>query len=1646
MKERITRAIIASLLILAMTMSNFILLGITAVTYAVDSITQDKTTNNKNVEFMAYFKDSNQNIISSREIKMNETDLKLYFKIAVKREGYFNGQVELSNSNFKINETNLEEKGISKIEGNTIYLNQINAGEEKEYEIGIELFKDDMYDLSMLQKDSQVSISGTYKDSTEKDISIEASRTVTLKLMEPYADNEQSPVSLEQKVITNKVYDSNGRKVRVLQVQIDAKLLDNNYPIKSAKLELTAPKVNNKYPEIVELVTPDELMTNGKKLSEDQYKYDKGTGLLTATVENTETDGKVVWTKSGTDTYVVTYIFSEEESIQDQRLIASVKYELYNDSKTSYTKNIETPMMSGELDSTIEVKTDSTDEIYKGKLYAGLEKEYSQNIHIQVNTYGIAESIYVAEDISQMRLQTYTKQIKLNKDNMISILGDDGKVTILNKATSQVISEITKDSQANEQGNITIDIPANIPEIAIQTTKPTSAGVLDITSIRVIAANAINTVKSINELPYVIKGNYMIGNIENAIKEVSSNIELKETQTSARLEVNKEELSTMTTNKNVEMKVILETANESQELYKAPTIRVTLPDKIQDIQINAINLINEDELQIASKQLIGKTIEIQLQNEQTKYKDIAVEGAEILISADLTLDKKETNSTEQITLTYTNQKAVNYKEGADIGTDSKPINIVSYAGIVTVNEISDYGIQTINNDGTKQGKLELGKEAKTTTIKSEIYNNQDAKINNVRILGTFPTQGASDENNIETSVSKITLEGPVVSHENENIIAEILANQKAYYTENENADTDLENQANQWEETIKDPSKVKKYMIVIDSLDIKDEISFEYNLTIPANLEYNQTAKTGYDIYYTIDTANVEQVVNTDKLTLETGVGPIVNAELQATVGGQEITEVKKGEFIHYTITARNTGSEPVENVKLIGEVPEGTVYIEEVIYSNDSDTESGGTFDLNNRFSEDLNKTQVEFTVEKLDVGEQVVKTYDVKVKDVTSKTAEAKVNIQYGEVKKQSNVVKLDLEDSEMEINIKAASDNTVLNSGYTAYYIIQVLNNSDKVMKNTKVVLQAENLKVRELAYFNDKDEAIAVQDSNEITVDEIQPNKSIDITATIEALQFVDSESKQATLQANAISDDITYHSNQQKITAVAPLLQLEHSAEREGEYVKAGEQLAYKIKVTNKGENILNEVTIEDNITLYEKLDSIAVNETQLKEDEYTIEKELNAQGQTITIKTDLQPQESKEYTVITTIDSVVENKEVIELSNKAKVYSSGVEIKQSELKHLLEPDTSGNEDPSNPNNGNGLNGQDGNGQNGNESGSNSNKIISGIAWLDKNENNEKDTSDSTVPNMTVKLLDTTTNQLLKDSKGQVIETKTNETGFYSLSNIPQGRYMVIFEYDTSKYGLVEYQKDGVSEENNSNVIAKQIEINGANKQVASTELIELSDKNVSNINIGLKELKIYDMRLDKYVSRIVVNNSKGASTNEYGESTLAKAEIPAKLLSQSNVVVEYKIKVTNEGEIPGYIKKIDDKIATDYKFSSEMNKDWYQSGDTLSNVSLANTRIEPGESKEITLILTKQMTENNTGLINNTAEIAEDYNEQGIVDADSVAGNKDIKEDDFGSADVILGIKTGEIIMTIAIIITSIVVLAAGAFIIAKIVLKKRVI
>ena len=164
-------------------------------------------------------------------------------------------------------------------------------------------------------------------------------------------------------------------------------------------------------------------------------------------------------------------------------------------------------------------------------------------------------------------------------------------------------------------------------------------------------------------------------------------------------------------------------------------------------------------------------------------------------------------------------------------------------------------------------------------------------------------------------------------------------------------------------------------------------------------------------------------------------------------------------------------------------------------------------------------------------------------------------------------------------------------------------------------------------------------------------------------------------------------------------------------------------------------------------------------------------------------------------------------------------------------------------------------------------------------------------------------------------------------------------------------------------------------------------------------------------------------------------------------VGQSTAVIEYKIVVTNEGAVPGYARKIADYLPDTSKFNTEINKDWYLSKDqkTVFNASLAETLLNPGESRELTLVLNYNITNKNIGTaIENQAEIYESYNEQGLKDFDSEVANKVETEDDMSIAKVVFSIATGKIILYVSLTIAIIVILGIGIFEIRKRVIRNK--
>lgn len=1603
MKGKMFKIGMVLLIITALLSANFITVGANLVSYANNNEIAISKTNHENVSFGAYFKTQTGEKTNSANMDINNKDMKIYLKVEVAKEGYFNGEIELENSNFEFTSSG-ESEILSKIEANKISLNQINAGTSAELEIGIKAKTNQNIDLSLLNMQSTIKIKGTYKDSTQKDITITGTGVANLKLISNANTNN---VNNSLEIITNKIGTYNGEEKRIIQVAIKQGLNDNIYPVKSIKTEVNVPDIDGKQPAVEKLV-------NTNSMSKWEYSYENKIAKIEM-LNQPNSENKVLWKKEGNEEIILTYIYDSNANIDEKQITAKETIELYDETTLTGTDKTVSLTTSNQKDSIITVNnTPAKTSIYKGKLYAGGEKQYESKTTLNVNLDKVAKQIYLSE--KETEVPTKYNQTTINKEQMINVLGENGKITIKTKL-GETIAILSNSSVADENGNIVVNYEKDVTALEYETTKPEKVGKIEFNHTKTIKVINKETLKNKAEITENVSAGYEETNKE--IAKATSKIELKETTTEGKIEINKESLSTLVVNKNVEIKATLKSNSEEYDLYKNPTIEIELPADITDIKVNSISKLYGDEFEvisaIKSKENGKKIITIELQGEQKEYKEVGIEGTTIIVNADLTLNNKATSKEENVKMVYTNENVNQYKEGADVGTtQSSKISIVSPKGLITTNNMESLEISTIGEESIVSKILEKNTSAKQVKVESEIINNNEKAIENVNILGNFGTNGKYTINNEEKeSNMNITLKSALSIEGIES------SKVKVYYSENENATQDIADAQNQWKEEITNTEKTKKYLIVISNMEAAESIKTSYEMEIPENLEYNKQAYQGYKSIYTETTTGTTQEVNATSIELKTGTGPIAEGKLTASVAGKELNkndEVKANEIIKYNITVQNTGTQDITNAKIVAQIPEGTKLVET---SNESA--------INTAYKTSDIKTK-EFAIESLKPSETVTKSYEVMVNsDAKAGTQiNEKASIVYGEVTKTTNeigvVVAKQEEASKLRVTVKNLDNNKLIEGSYAQYYAV-VENLTDKeltnvtltwdipeelVMKKQKIVNYANQDKWNTLGYDINKD-ITEVEAKKTATISKIPANGSMVVDATF-LVENLTQTAKQISVSATVSYDGNDYRSNGATNTLYETNnCKITMTANSENGYIKAGEGIEYTIKVKNNNGFDLNQVVISDQIP-----SNLTVKGVKVNGEEKTATNNQN----NIAVATSLANNEEKEIQIATVVNYQEDAQNDTKISNVATLNSAeNTKIESNEVSHILEQ----NVGVENNGSSNGL----------------TNKI-NGTAWIDSNSDGVKDDTETVFGGIQVKLLDVATNKIAKNANNEEIATTTDESGFYTLSNIPNGEYLVIFEYDPSQYILTTYKKEGIEESRNSNVISQKLNITGEEKTYAITDGIKIDNSNVSNINIGLIKSKKFDLKLDKYISKVIVQNQAGTKTYEYNNETLAKVELDAKKVSGTNVVIEYNLVVTNAGELEGYVKNIADYIPSDLTFSSELNKDWYQEGNILKCSSIANEKIAAGESKTIKLTATKTITENNTGLINNTAEITESYNEQGVTDINSTPGNKKQGENDMGQADVIISLKTGTEIMYITLTITIIAIIGVGVYFIRK--------
>ena len=179
-------------------------------------------------------------------------------------------------------------------------------------------------------------------------------------------------------------------------------------------------------------------------------------------------------------------------------------------------------------------------------------------------------------------------------------------------------------------------------------------------------------------------------------------------------------------------------------------------------------------------------------------------------------------------------------------------------------------------------------------------------------------------------------------------------------------------------------------------------------------------------------------------------------------------------------------------------------------------------------------------------------------------------------------------------------------------------------------------------------------------------------------------------------------------------------------------------------------------------------------------------------------------------------------------------------------------------------------------------------------------------------------------------------------------------------------------------------------------------------------------VKEFDLALRKWVTEaIVIENGKQTVTQTghqpYDDpEEIVKVELHRKKLDQVTIKFRYSIRVTNEGDIAGYVKEITDYVPEGLRFDPADNPGWTDEGNNIISTRLTEEiLLQPGEYTEVEVVLTWINDQNNMGVMTNIAEISEDDNDYDLPDKDSTPDNQKEGEDDIDDAPVMVSISTG---------------------------------
>ena len=284
-------------------------------------------------------------------------------------------------------------------------------------------------------------------------------------------------------------------------------------PLDSTGILLNLPKIQDEYPEEVKVIAKSTKATNGSENAKDFiFDYDKEKGALKiAVVNQTDEEGNIYDEniEGARDEYTIICYYSsncydENNTERDLEVNGFVQANIAEDIQINKKVEInETHKVSENISGLVTTEI-STSDIYNGYINSNklnstnYETEYIENFDINIAIKEISDEINISTEHSFLEnneIETNDiiyKSTKINKNNVLDILGEEGSLQILDEK-GEVLTTIDKDTQVDDNNIFEFVYKESLSKIIIRTTKPNKVGTINLQNLKQISANVTNT-------------------------------------------------------------------------------------------------------------------------------------------------------------------------------------------------------------------------------------------------------------------------------------------------------------------------------------------------------------------------------------------------------------------------------------------------------------------------------------------------------------------------------------------------------------------------------------------------------------------------------------------------------------------------------------------------------------------------------------------------------------------------------------------------------------------------------------------------------------------------------------------------------------------------------------------------------------------------------------------------------------------------------------------------------------------------------------------------------------------------------------------------------------------------------------------------